>query len=71
MPIPVAALSKVWVYSRKLAGIVGSNPAGGVDVCFLWVLCVVRHVFTWGWSLVHRSPTACREDSVIRRHWPT
>ena len=22
--------------------IVGSNPAGGTDVCLLWVLCVVR-----------------------------
>jgi hypothetical protein len=25
-----------------LAGIVGSNPAYGMDVCLLWVLCVVR-----------------------------
>jgi hypothetical protein len=29
MPIPVAARSKVWVYGRSIAGIVGSNPAGG------------------------------------------
>jgi len=21
---------------------VGSNPTGGMDVCLLWVLCVVR-----------------------------
>jgi len=34
-PIPVTARSKVWVCSRSLAGIVGSNPAGGMDVCFL------------------------------------
>ena len=27
---------------RSLVGIVGSNPAGGMDVCLLWVLCVVR-----------------------------
>jgi len=27
---------------RSLAGIAGSNPAGGMDVCLLWVLCVVR-----------------------------
>jgi hypothetical protein len=26
-PIPVAALSKAWVYGRSLTGIVGSNPA--------------------------------------------
>jgi hypothetical protein len=41
-PIPVAALSKAWVCGRLLTGIVGSNPAGGMDVCLLWVLCVVR-----------------------------
>ena len=29
----MAARSKAWVYGRSLAGIVGSNPAGGVDVC--------------------------------------
>jgi hypothetical protein len=34
-PIPVAARSKGWVYGRSLAGIVGSNPAGGMDVCLL------------------------------------
>jgi len=27
---------------RSPAEIVGSNPAGGMDVCLLWVLCVVR-----------------------------
>jgi len=32
-PIPVAARSKAWVCSRSLAGIVGLNPAGGMDVC--------------------------------------
>jgi hypothetical protein len=42
LPVPVAARSKVWVCRRSLAGIVGSNPAGGMDVCLLWVLCDVR-----------------------------
>jgi hypothetical protein len=32
-PIPVAARSKAWVYGRSLAGIVGSKPTGGMDVC--------------------------------------
>jgi hypothetical protein len=41
-PIPVAARSKAWIYGRSLAGIVDSNPAGGMDVCLLWVLCVIR-----------------------------
>jgi hypothetical protein len=37
--ISVAALSKAWVYSRSLAGLVGSNPAVGMYVSFV---CVVR-----------------------------
>jgi hypothetical protein len=41
-PISVAARSKVWVVGRSLAGIVGSNSAGGMDVCLLCELCVVR-----------------------------
>ena len=41
-PILVAVRSTAWVFGRSLAGIVGSNPAGGMDVCLLWVLCVVR-----------------------------
>ena len=34
-PIPVAKRSKAWVCSRSPAGIVGSNPTGGTDVCLL------------------------------------
>ena len=34
-PIPVAARSKAWVCGLPLAGIAGSNPAGGMDVCLL------------------------------------
>jgi len=30
------------VYGRSPAEIVDSNPTGGMDVCLLWVLCVVR-----------------------------
>ena len=40
-PIPVAVRSKAWVCGHSLAGIAGSNPAGGMDVCLLWMLCVV------------------------------
>jgi hypothetical protein len=29
----VAARSKTYVCGRALAGIVGSNPTGGMDVC--------------------------------------
>jgi hypothetical protein len=34
-PISVAVRSKAWVCGRSLAGIVGANPAGGMDVCLL------------------------------------
>jgi len=40
--IPLAERSMTWVYGRSLAGIAGSNPAGDIDGCLLWVLCVVR-----------------------------
>jgi hypothetical protein len=34
-PIPVAVRSKAWAFGRALAGIVVSNPAGGMDICLL------------------------------------
>ena len=42
VPVPVAARSKAWDCGLSPAEIVGSNPTGGMDVCLLWVLCVVR-----------------------------
>ena len=41
-PVPVAVRSKAYVYGHSPAEIVGSNPTGGMDVCLLLVLCVVR-----------------------------
>jgi hypothetical protein len=32
-PIPVTTRTNVWFCGRSLAGIAGSNPAGGMDVC--------------------------------------
>jgi len=32
-PVPVAVRSKAWVYDRLLSGIIGLNPAGGMDIC--------------------------------------
>jgi hypothetical protein len=32
------ARSKAWVCGRSLTGIVGSNPAGGMDVCVVFVV---------------------------------
>jgi len=42
MLIPVATQSNAWLCCSSLAGIAGSNPPGFMDVCLLWVLCVVR-----------------------------
>jgi hypothetical protein len=42
LQISVSARSGMWVCSRSLPAIDGSNPAGGMLVCLLWVLCVVR-----------------------------
>ena len=33
MLLPVTMRSNMWVCGRPLAGIAGSNPAGGMDVC--------------------------------------
>ena len=42
LPTPVAARSKAWVWGRSVSGIGISNPTGGMDICLLWVSCVVR-----------------------------
>jgi len=42
MPISVAVRFKEWVCGRLIVGIAGSNPAGGMDDCLLWVSCVVK-----------------------------
>jgi hypothetical protein len=34
MPMPLAAWTKTWFCGRSIAGIVGSNTAGGMDVSF-------------------------------------
>ena len=34
-PIPVATRSKAWDCGRLLAGIMGSNTAGSLDVCVM------------------------------------
>ena len=35
VPVPVASPSKARDFGRLLAGIAGSNPAEGMDVCLL------------------------------------
>jgi len=53
LPVQVAAQSKAWVCGRSFAGIPGSNPVWGFDVC-----CHMKG-FTTGRSLFQRSPTEC------------
>jgi hypothetical protein len=65
--IPVTARSKTWVCGRSLAGIVGSNPARGMEVCLLWVLCVVNYGYLRRTDLSSRGvlPTVVRSLCVI------
>jgi len=41
----MAARSKEWVYDQSLVGNACSNPARGVDICLLCVLCLVTLCF--------------------------
>jgi hypothetical protein len=47
-PIPLAALSKALICFRSHAGIVGSNPAAGMDACLVCVVCCQVEVFVTG-----------------------
>jgi len=47
--IPAAEQSKAWVGRGYIIGIAGSNPAGVMDICLLWVLYVVR------WRYIRRA----------------
>jgi len=73
----VAERSKVWVWGRSLAGNVGSNSAGGIDICLLWVLRVVRQRClrradhsSWGVLPCVVCLIECdHEASIMRRPW--
>ena len=52
--ITVAARSKAWVCGRSLSVIVGSSPAGSMNVCLLWLLCVVK------WRCLRRADHSSR-----------
>jgi hypothetical protein len=38
----VAARSKAWDCGFSLAGIAGLNPSGGMDICLVYVVCVLQ-----------------------------
>jgi hypothetical protein len=78
LAILVAARCKAWICRRSLAGIVISNPAGGMEVCFLWVLCVVtqgslrRADHLLRVVLQEYGASACdREATAMKGPWPT
>jgi hypothetical protein len=61
----VAARSEAWVCGRSLAGIAGSNPAGGVDVSCEFCVLSSRGLCD---GLITRPD---REASTMRRPWST
>ena len=71
-PSPLAARSKAWVCGCLLAGIVGSNFAGGMNVC---CECCQVEVCATGWSLVQSSLKECgvsdREAAILKRPYTT
>jgi hypothetical protein len=78
-PIPVAAQSRTGSVATSLARTADSNPAGGMDVCLLWVPYVVRQRSLR--QACHSSrvvlPRECggcecdREASIMWSPWPT
>jgi hypothetical protein len=77
MPITVAARSKAWtIFARSNAGILGSNPAQGMDVCVrLFCVCVVLCAgsgLTTGWPpVLEVLPTVYRIKKLKSGQTPT
>jgi hypothetical protein len=75
----VAARSKAWVGGRSLAGIVVSNPAGGMDVCLVSIVCCqverslrrADHLSREVRPSVMRLAECDHEFLTIRGPWPT
>ena len=73
----MAVRSESWVCGLSLVGIVGSNPAGVMEICLVSVVCCQVEVSEWGWSLFQRSSAECGlsecdpESSTMRKPSPT
>ena len=65
LPIPVTTRSKAWS-AAALAGVASSNPAGGMGICLLWVLCVVRKKSL---RRAHRSSRGALPSVVCVSEW--
>jgi hypothetical protein len=70
--IPVAARSKAWVCGRRIVGIAGSNPAGGMDVSLslslVSIVCCQVEISASGWSLIQRTLPNVMYLSVVVQH---
>jgi hypothetical protein len=72
MPITVATRSKAWtVFARLNAGIVGSNPIQGIDVCVrLFCVCAVLCMQVAALRRADpppRGPTDCVKDKETEK----
>jgi hypothetical protein len=75
VPIPGTERSKATMRDRSLSRDAISNPAGDMDVCLLWVLCVVRplpraHHSSRGVIQTVHVIVCDLETSRMRRRWP-
>jgi hypothetical protein len=61
----VTARSKEWVCGRSFAGILGSNPTGGIDVSLVSVVSCQVDVSASDWSFIQRVLTSVICLSVI------
>jgi hypothetical protein len=67
LPIPVAARSQTWVFGRSLCWDCGFKSRRGHGCLSLMiVVCCQGEVSASGWTLVQRSPTACRVSEFDR-----
>jgi hypothetical protein len=64
LPVTVVEQSKACtVFARSEAGIVGSNPTQGMDVCMCVFFCVCIQVTSDELITRPRSPTECLRSS--------
>ena len=64
----MVARSKAWVSGSLIAGMAGSKPTGGMNICLLCLLCAVKiETPATGRSLVQGSPTVCKCVSLRDR----
>jgi hypothetical protein len=56
---PSGRRSMEYICVQAVAGVVGSNPSRGMDVCLVQYLCCQVEVSATSRSLVQRSPTDC------------